>query len=82
MLGNAINSNSLQSLTITILQTSMSGISVTEDAVNLYYYLKAKSVVRHNAQANITQSFAHKLTREDPGQIYRFYGDERITQVP
>lgn len=27
------------------LQTSMSGISVTEDAVNLYYYLKAKSVV-------------------------------------
>ncbi len=28
------------------LQTSMSGISVTEDAVNLYYYLKAKSVVR------------------------------------
>lgn len=28
-----------------ILQTSMSGIAVTEDAVNLYYYMKAKSVV-------------------------------------
>ena len=27
------------------LQTSMSGISVTEDAVNLYYFLKAKSTV-------------------------------------
>ena len=29
-----------------VLQTSMSGIAVTEDAVNLYYYMKAKSVVR------------------------------------
>ena len=28
-----------------VLQTSMSGIAVTEDAVNLYYYMKAKSVV-------------------------------------
>ena len=28
-----------------LLQTSMSGIAVTEDAVNLYYYMKAKSVV-------------------------------------
>lgn len=28
-----------------MLQTSMSGIAVTEDAVNLYYYMKAKSVV-------------------------------------
>ncbi|DBA83549.1 TPA: hypothetical protein ACH3X2_006469 [Trebouxia sp. C0005] len=28
--------------------TSMSGIAVTEDAVNLYYYMKAKSVVRAN----------------------------------
>lgn len=27
------------------MQTSMSGICVTDDAVNLYYYLKAKSVV-------------------------------------
>lgn len=25
----------------------MSGIAVTEDAVNLYYYLKAKQVVSH-----------------------------------
>lgn len=28
-----------------MLQTSMSGIAVNEDAVNLYYYMKAKSVV-------------------------------------
>lgn len=28
-----------------VLQTSMSGIAVAEDAVNLYYYMKAKSVV-------------------------------------
>ena len=26
-------------------QTSMSGIIVSEDAVNMYYYLKAKSTV-------------------------------------
>ena len=28
------------------LQASMSGITVSEDAVNLYYYMKAKSAVR------------------------------------
>ena len=28
-----------------LLQTSMSGISVGDDAVNLYYFLKAKSTV-------------------------------------
>ena len=27
-------------------QASMSGITVSEDAVNLYYYMKAKSAVR------------------------------------
>ena len=27
-------------------QTSMSGISVSDDAVNMYYFLKAKSTVR------------------------------------
>ena len=28
------------------MQVSMSGISVSEDAVNLFYYMKAKSTVR------------------------------------
>ena len=28
------------------VQVSMSGISVSEDAVNLFYYMKAKSTVR------------------------------------
>lgn len=28
------------------MQTSMSGIIVSDDAVNMYYYLKAKSTVR------------------------------------
>lgn len=28
------------------VQTSMSGISVSDDAVNMYYFLKAKSTVR------------------------------------
>ena len=30
------------------MQTSMSGISVPEEAIDLYYYLKAKSDVSHH----------------------------------
>ena len=32
--------------TMLLVQVSMSGISVSEDAVNLFYYMKAKSTVR------------------------------------
>ena len=32
------------------LQTSMSGIMVTEDAINLFYYMKAKAAVRRMLQ--------------------------------
>lgn len=41
-----------------VLQTSMSGIAVTEDAVNLYYYMKAKSVVR---AIYCSAALSHKL---------------------
>ncbi len=36
----------LASLVFGLTQKSMSGIAVSEDAVNMYYYLKAKSTVR------------------------------------
>ena len=36
---------------LTPVQVSMSGISVSEDAVNLFYYMKAKSTVRSASSA-------------------------------
>ena len=37
------------------LQTSMSGISVSEDAINMYYFMKAKSTVGDSAvSCNVT----------------------------
>lgn len=35
------------------MQVSMSGISVSEDAVNLFYYMKAKSTVRPASCARV-----------------------------
>lgn len=50
----------------------MSGISVTEDAVNLYYYLKAKSTVSRQMLDNLFTPPPHyavsELEREGRGQ--------------
>jgi len=42
-------------------QTSMSGIAVSDDAVNMYYFLKAKSTVRTKSPDMYSCDLSHLL---------------------
>ena len=59
----------LETLDAHCMQVSMSGISVSEDAVNLFYYMKAKSTVRRPLDPSLACAYPSalvQLVRQSP----------------